>query len=74
MVPFAVVKDNIFVTKSFVDQKRFFSVPLGDGQTAVGLVHFLRDRSKEVLFLYRVLVPVGISSTATATAPVGTYS
>lgn len=52
MVPFAVVKDNIFVTKSFVDQKRFFSVPLGDGQTAVGLVHFLRDRSKEVLFLY----------------------
>ena len=54
MVPFAVVKDNIFVTKSFVDQKRFFSVPLGDGQTAVGLVHFLRDRSKEVLFLYLV--------------------
>jgi len=54
MVPFIVAKDKNFDMKSVVDQKRFFSVPLGDGQTVVSIVHFLRDRSKGVLNLYRV--------------------
>ena len=38
MVPFIASKDNIFVEKSFIVHIRFHNVPVGDGQTAVGLV------------------------------------
>ena len=38
MVPFIVSKNDIFVTKSFIVHMRFHTVPVGDGQTAVGLV------------------------------------